>query len=240
MVISIQYYKWVVKYNTYCLQSHLLLHGQGSGSGLMDSSGTGEHSHWRTVQVEVEQSEVELTVDSGSYTAPLSAQLIFSQDCYYLGGGPAHISSHQLGHYFIGCLANVSINHQPYFFTADHQEESYGYEPSCCVAPRRPSWCFEHSTSLTFRTEPNWELPEFSVAFRIQVQRDGIVLYFRSHSSVIVIEMYTDSLYVIHSFSSFEVVAVTCPLPSSDSSWHTAEVFISSSFSRLHRGQLHQ
>ena len=143
-------------------------------------------SDWHSLSVQYDQSLQLLSVtldNSIIHSQTLTLGEAFSSVFF---SGMDSFLSHRLFHtlplasFFIGCLANVSVDSMPVVFVPDHQN---GIELGCCLIPRMPSWCFQSSHSNLSIPTPLYHNGSLLISFNLEPSASGLVLFTQAEPS---------------------------------------------------------
>ncbi len=142
-------------------------------------------SDWHSLSVQYDQSlQLSITIDNAIiHSQTLTLGEAFSSVFFY---GMDSFLSHRLfldlplASFFIGCLANVSVNSIPLVFEADHQN---GIGVGCCLIPRTPSWCFQSSHSNLSIPTTLYHNGSILISFNLQPNANGLVLFTQTEPS---------------------------------------------------------
>ena len=190
-------------------------------------------SDWHSLSLQYHQSQLSVSLHTTNiHSQTLTLDEAFS-DVFF--AGMDSFLSHNLFHalalanYFIGCLANVSVNSEPVDFVPDPQN---GVRVECCLIPRTPSWCFQSTYSNLSIPIPATLHHDGSIliSFHIQASADGLVLFTQTDSS--------QSLHLYLTGHNLSLVISTpqegstemlnCPPLPTRREWHLVEITLTS------------
>lgn len=143
-------------------------------------------SDWHSLSVQYDQSLqlLSVTLDNSIFHSQiLTLGEAFSSVFF---SGMDSFLSHRLFHnlplasFFIGCLANVSVDSMPVVFVPDHQN---GIGLGCCLIPRKPSWCFQSSHSNLSIPTSLYHNGSILISFNLQPRASGLVLFTQAEPS---------------------------------------------------------
>lgn len=136
-----------------------------------------------------------------------------------------------LAQFFIGCLANVTVDLVPVSFVSDHQN---GLGTECCPIPRTPMWCFQYSHSNLSIPTSLLDSTSIQISFDLQAFADGLVLSTElnlSHSLHLQLSGQNLSL-VISNSQEGTVKTLDCPSLHTEGDWYTVEIALTSETAR--------
>ena len=143
-------------------------------------------SDWHSLSVQYDQSLQLLSVTLDN--SIIHSQILTLGEAFssvFFSGMDSSLS-HRLFHnlplasFFIGCLANVSVDSMPVIFVPDHQN---GIELGCCLIPRMPSWCFQSSHSNLSIPMPLYHNGSLLISFNLESSAGGLVLFTQAEPS---------------------------------------------------------
>ena len=192
-------------------------------------------SDWHSLSVQYDQSLQLLSVtldNSIIHSQTLTLGEAFSSVFF---SGMDSFLSHRLFHnlplasFFIGCLANVSIDSMPVVFVPDHQN---GIELGCCLIPRRPSWCFQSSHSNLSIPTPLYHDGSLLISFNLEFSAGGLVLFTQaepSQSLQLYLSGHNLSLIILSSQENNPTeTLLNCPEVPSAGEVHSVEITLTS------------
>lgn len=190
-------------------------------------------SVWHSLSVQYDQSQqLSLTIDNTNiHSQTLALGEAFSSVFF---AGMDSFLSHRLfrdlplATFFIGCLANVSVDSMPIDFVPDHQN---GVGIGCCLIPRTPSWCFlSNHSNLSIPTTLDHS-GSVLISFNLQAYANGLVLFTQTDSSQSIQLHLSDrnlSLVISSPQDGSTTEMLNCPELPSVGEWHSVEITLTS------------
>ncbi len=189
-------------------------------------------SDWHSLSMQYDQSQLSVTLDTTNiHSQTLTLGEAFSTVFF---AGMDSFLSHNLFHslslasFFVGCLANVSVDSEPVLFVPDHQN---GVGIECCLIPKTPSWCFQSSHSNLSIPTTLFHSGSIQISFNLRAHSDGLVLFSRTDSSQslhLSLSGRNLSLIVSNSQEDSSTEVLDCPELPSRREWHSVEITLMS------------
>ena len=189
-------------------------------------------SDWHSLSVQYDQTQLSVTLD----TTNIHSQTLTLGEAYssVFFAGMDSFLSHRLFHnlplanFFIGCLANVSVDSMPVVFVPDHQN---GVGTKCCLIPRTPSWCFQSSHSNLSIPTTLYLNGSILISFNLQAYADGLVLFTQTDSSQF-LQLYLSghnlSLVISSPQEGSTTETLNCPVLPSVTEWNSVKITLTS------------
>ena len=193
----------------------------------------GSFYHWRTLQLILNTSVLQILVD-GNLSLNHNMTYSFTPQSVSLGGSESFFTPlfkhHHSPHFFIGCMQDVAIGQHHILLNTSLP----GLSEGCCIAPRYPAYCLNDThanLTLPFHSSLS-AVSSLQLSFRLQFLNisDGSVLWSQGFATSWLLQLVAGSLQVrVSRLGSVRVLA--CPGDVADVGvWHQVDLEVAAGF----------